>query len=120
SPMSFMPMLPLVGAYLEVGDDDSAFGGRRTPCWAVNIAAIAQSADVLATDRAWVRSFWEALRPHAQSSGSYVNFMSEDDHDRVRAAYGRKYDRLAQIKAAYDPDNVFHLNANIKPARPTR
>jgi FAD/FMN-containing dehydrogenase len=120
SPLSFMPMLPLAGAYLEVGDDETAFGGRRAPCWAVNIAAVAQSPDVLATDRAWVRSFWEALRPHAQGSGSYVNFMSEDDYDRVQAAYGQKYERLAQVKAAYDPDNVFHLNANIKPAAPTR
>ena len=120
SPLSFMPMLPLSGAYARVGDDETAFGGSRTPCWAVNIAAAAQTSDVLATDRDWVRSFWEALRPYARDSGGYVNFMSEYDPDRVRSAYGRRYERLAQIKAAYDPDNLFHLNANIKPAAPTR
>ncbi|HKY76638.1 MAG TPA: FAD-binding oxidoreductase [Acidimicrobiia bacterium] len=115
SPLSFLPMLPLSGAYSRVGDDATAFGGRRAPCWAVNIAAAAPDSDALAADRAWVRSFWEALRPHAQNSGGYVNFMSEHDEGRVRSSYGQKYDRLARIKTTYDPDNVFHRNANIKP-----
>ena len=69
-------------------------------------------------DRVWVRNFWDAMRPHASGSGSYVNFMSEDVEERVKAAYGaEKYARLARIKAEWDPDNVFHLNANIKPGR---
>jgi FAD/FMN-containing dehydrogenase len=116
SPSSVMFMLPLNGAYSRVGDDETAFGGRRAPCWALNIAAATHDPEVLAADRAWVRSFWEALRPYAQGSGGYVNLMSEDDPDRVRSSYGQKYERLAQIKAAYDPDNIFHRNANIKPA----
>jgi FAD/FMN-containing dehydrogenase len=71
---------------------------------------------VYEADRTWVRNFWDAMRPHATGSGGYVNFMAEADEDRVRASYGEaKYQRLARIKRQYDPDNVFHLNANIKP-----
>jgi FAD/FMN-containing dehydrogenase len=54
--------------------------------------------------------------PHGRGLGSYVNAMSDSDDDRVKASYGAKYDRLAAIKAQYDPGNVFHRNANIKPA----
>ena len=64
-----------------------------------------------------MRSFWQALQPHASGIGSYVNSMVELDEDRIRASYGpTTYARLAEIKRRYDPDNLFHLNANIKPA----
>jgi hypothetical protein len=117
SPLSFMPTFVLGGAYRRVGEDATAFGGSRTAAFVVNIAAICPAPELLEADRAWVRAFWEALRPHASGSGSYVNFMAEYEEDRVRAAYGApKYERLAQIKAQYDPDNIFHLNMNIKPA----
>jgi hypothetical protein len=117
SPLSFVPVFPLDGAYQEVGDDDTAFGGSRSARFVFNIAAVCPVPDLLPVDRAWVRAFWEALRPHASGAGSYVNFMTDVDEDRVRAAYGpAKYERLARIKADYDPDNVFHHNANIKPA----
>jgi len=73
--------------------------------------------ELLDADRAWVRSFREALRPHSIDIGSYVNAMTDVEEDRLRASYGlEKYARLAAIKGTYDPDNVFHRNANIKPA----
>jgi FAD/FMN-containing dehydrogenase len=64
---------------------------------------------------AWARAFFQATAPYA-SAGAYVNFMTEEEKDRVAAAYGANYDRLAQIKKLYDPDNLFHLNQNIKPS----
>jgi FAD/FMN-containing dehydrogenase len=117
SPMSIMPVFPLAGAFARVGVDDAAFGGPRVPMWVFNIAAVAPDPDLLATDREWVRSFWEALLPYASSVGGYVNFLNDVDDERVRESYGAaKYDRLARVRAEYDPDNCFHKNANIKPA----
>ncbi len=115
SPMSFCVVFRLDGAYSEVGEDETAFGGRRSPRYIVNIAGIAATPEILRAERAWVRSVWSALRPFAKDSSGCVNSMTDNDDDRVRAAYGPKYQRLARIKAKYDPDNVFHLNANIKP-----
>jgi FAD/FMN-containing dehydrogenase len=71
---------------------------------------------MLDADRAWVRPFWADLVPSAGGTGSYVNFMSEFEQDRIMASYGaEKYQRLSEIKAKYDPANVFHHNANIRP-----
>ncbi|TML72398.1 MAG: FAD-binding oxidoreductase [Actinobacteria bacterium] len=65
--------------------------------------------------RDWAVGFSEALRPYSMDAG-YVNFMMDEGDDRVRGAYGPNYERLTQIKAKYDPDNVFHANHNIRPA----
>jgi FAD/FMN-containing dehydrogenase len=116
-PLSALFFYRLDGAYCEVGEDDTAFGGGRSPRYCVFLIALADSPGGLAADRAWVRSFWTALQPHAMGIGGYVNGETEFPDDRVRSSYGpAKYERLARIKAAYDPDNVFHLNANIRPA----
>jgi hypothetical protein len=116
-PLSFLPIFVLGGAYGRAAEDASAFGGSRSLTYMVNIAAAAPTPELYDAERAWVRTFWSALVPHAVGVGSYVNFMTEPDDERVRAAYGpQKYERLAGIKAKYDPDNVFHLNANIPPA----
>ena len=117
SPLSFCPTFTLTGAYRTPRDADTAFGGSRSAGYVFNIEAATPDREVYEADRTWVRNFWEAMRPHATGSGSYVNFMAEVDEDRVRASYGPdKYQRLARIKAEWDPENVFHLNANIKPA----
>jgi hypothetical protein len=111
-----LPIFVLGGAYSRAADGETGFGGRRSHTYIVNIAAAAPTPELYEVERAWVRTFWTALAPHAAGVGSYVNFMTEPEEDRVRAAYGpQKYERLAQIKAQYDPDNLFHLNANIRP-----
>jgi FAD/FMN-containing dehydrogenase len=117
SPLSNLLFYRLDGGYSEVADAETSFSGGRSPRYAIFIVALAATRELLAADRRWVRSFWEALRPYALGIGSYVNGMAEFEEDRVRAAYGAaKYQRLATIKADYDPENVFHHNANIKPA----
>lgn len=118
SPMSLVLFYRLDGVYSRVGDNDTAFSGGRSPRFSAFVVGFASDADLLAADRGWVRGFWEALRPHAMGSGDgYVNGMVDYGEDRLRAAYGAaKYDRLARIKGDYDPENIFHLNANIKPA----
>ncbi len=116
SPMTLLPIFPLGGAYSGVSDDATAFGGSRSAGYAVGMDAIAPDAGLLRADREWVRTVWQALRPFAAGAGGYVNFLAEDDEERVRAAYGpAKYERLSRIKADYDPGNVFHRTANIKP-----
>jgi FAD/FMN-containing dehydrogenase len=118
SPHSALLVYRLDGAYSRVGDDDTAFSGGRSPRYAVFILAVTPGPDTLAADRAWVRDLWGALRPYAANGGDgYVNGTAEFSPDRVRGSYGpAKYARLARIKAEYDPDNVFHNNANIQPA----
>jgi hypothetical protein len=62
----------------------------------------------------WARDFFNVTAPHA-TGGVYVNFMPEDETDRTMGAYGANYDRLAAIKAKYDPHNLFRMNQNIQP-----
>ena len=117
SPMSLLLAFPMGGAFCQVRDEDTAFGGSRAPGVIVNAIAIAPEPGLLAADRDWARQLWAGLLPHAPGLASYVNFMHDYDADRVRASYGpAKYERLAQVKAAYDPGNVFHRNPNINPA----
>jgi FAD/FMN-containing dehydrogenase len=81
------------------------------------IIAVCPTPELLEADRAWVRSVWEAVLPYTSDTGVYVNAFTGTGADRVKAAYGAaKYERLASIKAKYDPRNVFHHNANIEPA----
>jgi hypothetical protein len=63
----------------------------------------------------WAREFFAKSRPFS-SGGAYINFMTEEETDRVASAYGPAYDRLVQLKKKYDPTNFFRMNQNIKPA----
>ncbi len=116
SPLTWAAFVPFGGAYQDVGPDDTAFSAPRFG-YGVYAIGLTNTREQLPAERDWVRSFWQALQPHAHGIGSYVNAMVELDDDRIQASYGpAKYARLAEIKRRYDPDNLFHLNANVKPA----
>ncbi|ALE73332.1 FAD-linked oxidase [Pseudonocardia sp. EC080610-09] len=117
SPLTAMIVYRLDEAYLETGEQDTAYGGRRIPQYEVFLSPVCADPQELVRDRRWARAIWDDLRPLGLGIGGYVNSMSDEvDDERVLAAYGReKLDRLARIKAEYDPGNVFHRNVNIKP-----
>ncbi len=114
SPLSGVLVQTICGAASRVASDAMAFPHRRFPYAPV---IVSQWLDAAASEKnvGWARGFWKALHPFA-GDGVYVNDLSHDDGDRVRIAYGANYERLAALKKKYDPDNLFRLNPNIKPA----
>jgi FAD/FMN-containing dehydrogenase len=114
TPQSTMHLYPLSGAPAQVANDATAWAYRDAG-WVqvmVGVDPDPARADEL---REFAVSYWDALHPYSMGGG-YVNMMMADEGDeRVRATYRENYDRLAQIKAKYDPDNVFHVNQNIRP-----
>ena len=119
SPRSYTAMFHLGGAIARAPRDATAYQGRDVEHNIVIDAAWLPDQDdtLAATETAWARKFFDALRPHR--AGVYVNFLdSDDDVSRVGEAYGdATFRRLAEVKAKYDPDNVFLNNKNIPPAR---
>jgi FAD/FMN-containing dehydrogenase len=112
---SSMHLHPINGAAQRVGADETAFGHRDKSFAPVIVGIWPDPADNEANIQ-WVRDYYDAIHPHSGSEGGYVNFMSDDDDHRAPANYGANYERLASVKATYDPDNVFHVNQNIAPA----
>ena len=118
SPRSYAAMFHMGGAVARVPNDATAYSGRDV---AHNIIIDAvwlpEEADEYAVaETAWARRFIQAFQPH-RADTVYVNFLDADEDSRVREAYGdQTYPRLVEVKAKYDPDNVFHHNKNIRPA----
>ena len=107
-------IVPAGGAVRAVGDDDTPLTSRQAS-WHIHPFGIwkdpSQDADCIG----WARGIRAAMQPFA-TGGVYLNFIGNEGEDRVVAAFGRqKYERLARIKASWDPENVFHGNQNIKP-----
>ena len=111
---STMHLYPIDGAASRVPEDATAFA-YRDGGWAGVIVGVDPDPANAGTITDWAKSYWQELHP-TSAGGAYVNFMMDEGEDRVRAAYRGNYDRLAQVKERYDPDNVFHINQNIKPA----
>jgi hypothetical protein len=114
SRFSTMPLFTLGGAVARVREDATAFPNRKAQ-HNLNIVGAWQIDDPDPERHiAWVRQTWEAMQPF--STGAYVNFMSDEPADRLRAVYGlEKYERLVALKRRYDPENVFRHNQNIAP-----
>ena len=111
---STMHLYPIDGAAARVGADETAWTARDGG-WVQVMVGVDPEPENRDLVRDWCVSYWDALHPYS-AGGSYVNMMMEEGEDRVRASYGANYDRLAQVKAEYDPGNLFHVNQNIQPA----
>jgi FAD/FMN-containing dehydrogenase len=113
--LSELALEHLHGAVTRVGVADTAFPHRTK---GYNFLVLAQWTDKADTDRCigWARKTYAAITPF-MGENRYVNYLDHDDAgDQVAAAYGSNYRRLQQIKATYDPRNVFHMNQNIRPS----
>jgi len=112
--MGVAQLRTLGGAMARVPADATAFAHRQSKIM-VNVAAVYERPDEVAVHGPWVEGFVAAL--HQSDDGAYVNFLADEGEARIRAAYpGSTWDRLRQIKARYDPTNLFRLNQNIPPA----
>jgi len=103
----------LGGEANRVAADATAYAHRDVN-FVLNVHGRWDEADQDEACVSWSRDFFDAATPYAMG-GVYVNFMTEEETDRIGSAYGPNYDRLAEVKQKYDPDNLFHLNQNIKP-----
>jgi FAD/FMN-containing dehydrogenase len=113
TPQSTMHLYPLDGAAHDVGPADTPWAYRDAN-WGSVFAGVAPDPAEAESIRRWSVDYFEALHPYS-AGGAYVNMMMDEGQERVRASYGDNYDRLASIKAKYDPGNVFRVNQNIEP-----
>ena len=110
---STVHIYPVNGACNRVASDATAFA-YRDATFATVIAGMWPDPAENDANIAWVRDYYDATAPLSEEGG-YINFMSGDDQDRIRSNYRGNYDRLVEVKRTYDPDNLFHLNQNIRP-----
>lgn len=114
SPHSAILVFPLDGALNRLPDDHSPAGNRDAKS-VLNIAGSWESAEDDQQNIEWARSAAEELRRYS-TGGTYVNFLTEEESgDRLQAAYGKNFDRLAEVKSRWDPANLFRMNKNIAP-----
>jgi FAD/FMN-containing dehydrogenase len=111
---STMHMYPIDGAVHDVGNDDTAWGYRDANFSAVFAGVDPDPANAEAI-KAWAVEYNEALKPYA-SGGAYLNMIMDEGPERVRESFKGNYDKLARVKAEYDPSNLFRVNQNIPPA----
>jgi FAD/FMN-containing dehydrogenase len=111
---STMHLYPINGAVHRVGRNDTAFS-YRDAIWAEVIVGVDPDPANAKPITNWAKEYWDALHPYS-AGGAYVNFMMEESQNRVKDSYRDNYQRLAAVKAKYDPNNLFRVNQNIQPA----
>jgi FAD/FMN-containing dehydrogenase len=112
--LSTMHLYAIDGAAHRVGPNDTAFSYRDAN-WAEVIVGVDPDPANAGRITEWCRDYFDALHPYS-AGGAYVNFMMDEGQERVQAAFRDNYARLTQVKAAYDPGNLFRVNQNIRPA----
>jgi FAD/FMN-containing dehydrogenase len=112
--LSTMHLYAIDGAAHQVGRHDTAFSYRDAN-WAEVIVGVDPDPANAGRITNWCREYFDALHPYS-AGGAYVNFMMDEGQERVQASFRDNYARLAQVKAAYDPANLFRVNQNIRPA----
>ncbi|HEX6790677.1 MAG TPA: BBE domain-containing protein, partial [Candidatus Krumholzibacteria bacterium] len=114
SPHSAVILFPMGGAIGQYPTDHSAVGNRDAK-YVFNIAASWDKPEDDTTNVEWSRAAWRDMKKYS-TGGTYINFLTEEEAgERIRAAYGPNYDRLAKIKAQWDPENLFRTNKNVAP-----
>ena len=111
---STMHLYPVDGAAHDAAPSDTAWS-YRDATWATVYAGVDPDPAKAEEIRRWSVGYFEALHPYS-AGGAYVNMMMDEGQERVRASYRDNYDRLARVKARYDPGNLFRVNQNIEPA----
>jgi FAD/FMN-containing dehydrogenase len=111
---STMHLYAIDGAAHRVGINETAFSYRDAN-WAEVIVGVDPEPANAAKITTWCKDYFDALHPYS-SGGAYINFMMDEGQERVQASFRDNYDRLAAIKAKYDPTNLFRVNQNIRPA----
>jgi hypothetical protein len=115
SVLSGMHIYPIDGAVHRIKKGATAWG-YRDAAWSMVIFGVDPDPKNAPAIKKWARDYWEAVHPF-DLAGAYPNFMMDDEGEtRVKAAYGENYDRLATLKKKYDPNNLFQVNQNIRPA----
>jgi hypothetical protein len=109
-------LFQLEGALNKLPADHSPVGNRDAR-FVLNIGGSWDHEEEDKTNIQWAKDTWNDLRPYS-TGGNYINFLTEDEGpERIKAAWGSGLEKLARVKAKWDPENVFRTNRNIKPSQ---
>jgi FAD/FMN-containing dehydrogenase len=109
-----MHLYPINGAAHRVGPTETPWGFRHAN-WGMVIVGVDSAPESAGMLKDWAVRYWDAVHPYA-AGGSYLNMVTEELPALVERSYGENYERLSRVKAQYDPNNLFHVNQNIRPA----